>query len=639
MAGSGAQIIIKGIPSYDPLYVPLAAISDMQGGYTVPQAGKLGNSADNDISTNLATFPLITDLSAGWGARFFDPQAHAYYLPSVAGTGDGFTTGPLPWTLLPTAPLLPGCGWTTMSGAYAITNIDFYKNALWALDAKNKKALKLVAGAWTDQTAGLTKTPTDLFIRTDTQSDFLLVGQGAAGDGSFARRWDGAAWTNFQIGGVNTNAQHFELVNENLWYTTGNALREIVTAKGVEARAQRVGFANQPINKIVWFGQDIIVGKPEGIFVYSPNTRTVSLIQPSPTIDPLCGRFLTVHNGMCFFNVGESLYAWDGNAVRDQSFIVYEGNGAKPFYGGQCVDGWSDGRRLYLIFKVATNDVSPTYDYFLIIYTGSTGGFHPIFHLASTTNPSVEPGGMYLLSNKLYYSMSGNADGTAPAGYLDTNGEVPMLSGASAFAKGAIVLGLWDAQRPINQKWLKELHLKLVDRGTNKGKLKAYFKRPTDANWILIGETAAGTNDQIVMAMPTDTGAQAGVTGYAFWFKFELTNVDASPANVWYLDEAYVVGRIHYSPAFSTTFAVPLATDEAGGIVGTVRSSYDSARVLAGLKAGIDCAAALTLVHPDKGQFVGHLLPVQGGDIYVSAEADTGKPKMRQFRCAFLEAK
>lgn len=642
-----AKIRIDGIQSYgtwsnpDPytksLYVPLEDIQrDWNGTYQVHQAGKIGNDVVFDVSTNLITYPLVKDYSAGAFKKDYDRTARRYYLPSPYGTGDTLSNGPLCWTARPDAPIMCGCGWAENNGTYSFKEMDEYNGSVYAIDYVGKKVYKLVTGTWTNQaSAALTKTPTEMYNRTINGTDrTLVVGQGANGDGSKARKFDGSSWSDFAPAtpgglGFTGNAQHFTYVDNELWFTTGNQLVENVNTN---PHRPKVGDNSTAINRILWDGRYVIITKPEGVFYHDPTlgTNSVRPIILSSKNDPLNGQFLIMHNGMAWFNFNNRLYAFKGGTLMDRTFAVFEGAGVRPFYSGQVIGGYSAGDRMFIWFKV-NNGTS--YDYYLCVYTGDSGGFHPIFFINSATNPTNEPAAVLLNGNYLYYSISNDVSGNAKTGFIVTDGYVPIDDGSTHYTRNVAVTTGWvDFDREGVTKWFQKLLLTVRDQGTT-GSVTMWYKKWGDATWTLIGSTTAGSQDNFSLTIPAETGSQAGITANKVMFKVGLTNSSANPTNAWYADAILVVGVPTYNPAYHATIRAWLKSDLAES--GLVAPSV----LLDAIRGAMQQGQPVVLYHPDGNTFKGHIRPISGQmDVIDSYDRDAKKVKQRHLTFGFIEA-
>lgn len=724
MTQAASYLKIEGIPANSnvgwnggDLLIPITSAANLQGGYVSPVAGKVGNSAEQDLSVNLVTYPLALDYSAGFGMLNYTPDARRYYTPSPNGTGDTLSDGPVAWTLQANAPILPGANWTQQNPARTFLQFEQFISNLYAIDTQTNRLLRENAGTWQYYTgtawtttnkgasisayadngsglfrctsnahtlsngdvvsitgatgasapngvwtvsnvaantfdltastygagvsggtwkcdaAGLSTTPTEIYARATGAVRMLMLGQGTKDDTTTYARisLDGTTWSNFKQKGNDQNAQHFCATGKILWFSTGAWIYENVDA-GKQARSQMIGDANSPILGMVAAYDGITIAKKEGVFHWHINQDWVEEVYLANSRADLNGRLLLTHNQMVWFSANQALYAWDGSALRDQTFFSVEGNASHPFYHGHIVGGWSDGRKLFLTLRVTTQDTPAVYQYYVIIYTGAQGGYHPVFFVSSTTEPTgVESGAVILVNNKLYYAAARDSSQNDKIGYIKTNGEIPF----GAFTRNVgITTGWWNGSRPVHTKWLKELHIVLRDTGTAKGMVRAYYKKWGDTTWTLIGETSAGSNSNAILPIPSDN--QLGITGVLFQFKFVLSNVDTSPASAWYLREAYVIGRVYNEAVYNVAFSVPITSQDLNGITSNTRDDFNSVNTIAGLRAAIKYGGAVKLTHPDGSTYYGFV--TQNATDRITQFNSDGNVIDRMFQCAFIEA-
>lgn len=560
-----APYVLKftGISGYSPLSVPILNLdTDFRARYITPIAPKVGNS-DEDITVNLNTWALVKDLSAGAFRKFLNPGENHYYLPSPSGTGDTWTDDtvfPLGWTLRANEPLMCGCGHKAQNGDWAFKKMVEFDGGIYAIDEKNNKVFKDVAGTWTDQTAGLNGTyPTDIFA----SSSILYVGTNSGA----ARYYNGAAWNTFVSSHpAGADARCFTLAGTQdvgyvLWHSGTGATKHIVYENRAGGRFARMGNDLYPIESLEWFGTGapgIFATKRDGAYFFNPGTRVVSRVHDSQTRSRLNGRALCFFDNRVFYGMDGQLWSWTGaGAPRRESFAQFEGTGGDPFYSGDVIGLISDGPNLYALLKVTTSDSTVRYQYWLCICTGP-GEWHPVLLIngtvaAGTGLPSgaYEPGALLFDSNKLRYSAGNDVsnNGRAKTGYLHTDGIDPRSSGGASpsepYTKNvAIHLGWFDGGKRALAKVLKELRYTLYDRGTT-GKVKFYYRKWTDSSWTLIGESTTGTQDNTTLAIPTDNQLGITVNNY-FAIKVELTNTSATPAEAWWLSDLNVIGAAGY---------------------------------------------------------------------------------------------
>lgn len=604
-----------------PLFVPIRDLDqDWRAGYQLMQAGKVANSQD-DISTNLITWEMVKDLSAGAFKKFRDATQTRYYLPSPSGTGDTWaddTVYPLAWTLRPNEPLMCGAGVTAVNGAYAFKNIIQFTDSSgnpkpYAIDELNNRVFKYAAVAWTNTVAGLNGNyPTGIL----SSGVHLYVGT----DTGVARQFDGTTWSDFtDRGGSASAAQQFCLVGIAsaggtavgyvLWYSKTAQIFERVTG----GRQFTVGNDDNRVEGMLWFDNYIIVTKKDGAYRVYPDTGLTREIMFSASKNPLNGRTLVFHQSRAYFNMDGDFWSWDGTSKFRETPAEFEGTvtagvGAIPFYKGEVIGGHSDGAHLYIWYRVP---YGTSYQYYLMSKVGQIPGegWHTVLLITTSVTPGTglpsgayEPGAIFYANNDVHYSVANdNANnGRAKTGFLNTNGETPYLgtqgAGIDYYTKNvAVHLGWFDGGRRALTKFLKEVRFTLTDQagvGGN-GKVKFYYRKWNDTSWTLIGESTAGTQDNTTMAVPAETGAQLGITASNYFaLKAELTNAAGSPTVAWWLTDLDILGLPSYTPAQAGTFSAWLVDiDDPRPI--------DRITLRNNLEVGIKQAAPVTITYPD----------------------------------------
>lgn len=611
-----ALIQIDGITGTTaPVFVPIRDLDqDWRAGYQLMQAGKVANS-EQDISTNLITWEMIRDLSGGAFKEFRDGQQTRYFKPSPSGTGDTWAdnqTFPLPWTLRPNQPLMCGCALTLNNGAYAFKEMEEDNGALYAIDELNNRVYQYTGGAWVNDVAGLNGTyPTGILSGDlNTGQSVLYVGTNSG----TARRKVAGVWVDFlDRAGLASAAQQFVLVGIAssggsavgyvLWYSKDATIYEKVSG----GRQFAVGNPNFRAEGMLWFDNYIIVTKRDGAYRCYPDSGLVRPIMDSASKNSLNGRCLIFHNDRAYFNMDGDFWSWDGTSKFRETPAEFEGSGAIPFYKGEVVGAHSDGAHLYIWYRVPSGS---SYHYYLMSKLGQIPGegWHPIFLVTTSIAPKTglptgayEPGAIFYDNAALHYSISNDntSNGRGKTGFLNTNGETPYLGAGSYTANVAAHLGWFDGGRKSLTKFLKELRFTLRDQaGTGGGgKAKFYYRKWNDTAWTLIGESAAGTQDNTTMAIPAETGAQLGITASNYFaLKAELTNTAGSPAVAWWLSDMYLLGLPSYTPTQAGQFSAWLVDlDDPRPI--------DRLTLRANLEAGIRQAAPVTLTYPNGAQY------------------------------------
>lgn len=531
--------------------------------------------------------------------------------------------------------VVSGSSLSALNGAWTVTRID---DNTFDLQASTYGAGSIGTVTWVCDAAQLTKTPTEITVKVNANNSVLLVGQGASGDSSVVRTSsNGTTWSNWTVGGVAVNGQHFAQVDDRIWYSTGAQLCEGVPASKSPLQPY-IGDVNNPILGVAQGDKFLLATKADGAYrVWRDSAAHQRQLVSSVGGDTDNGRFIQEYSGSLWFSLNGMLYEYDGTTVLRHPIYVIDGNATQPFYGGMVIAGWAAGRILFLLYKVTTATATVSYNYYLLAYDGAAGGFHNLYYYTSTTDEAPDTGAVALCASKVYYSIGNDASNQSRTGYLrtDASGTVPQGDSTNPWTKNvALAFGRWDGGNPNVDKWLWKLAVALEDNssGNNKGKVKAYYKKKWGDAWTVIAESAAGTSDYVELTIPAETGLQAGIVCKTCYFKVELTNVDTSPTSAWYVKSVHVVGWRRYTPAYACSFNVNLdMVDNVEGI-----AEFNSKAVLAALKAGIAQSAPVTLTTPDGSSYLGQLEPLDSGDIMQSADED-GKPQQRIFRVSFLQ--
>lgn len=492
-------------------------------------------------------------------------------------------------------------------------------------------------GTWADtysDAAVLQGLPTELFAKGDTNTQQLMVGVTSGTPTTYARKTtNGTTWSNFQHdGSTNTTAQHFTQVGRRVWYTDANQLKEALGSTTGTARTARVGDKATDIKRIIHYSNKILISKREGWFEYDPRDRVPAMIYDAPKKNARNGDALVLHSGSAWCNFDDNWVEYDLSNVQEHIIQYVDGTGRYPFYQPTVIGSMSDGKHLYLILKVVTDEGTPNYNYYLTIYTGRAGGYHPVFLVTSTTSPTYEAQGVYWYNNQLFYSMGNDSSTNAYTGYIATDGEFPFKKTGDSFTENtALDLGEIDLGRPSISKYWHELIYSLVDRGST-GKVKFYYRLPTDSSWTAIGESSTGTQYNSTMAFPTLNGSVQGLSGGNIRIKVELTNTSSTPTQAWYLTDLHVVARPVYPISYQCTFVAWLKDD-----LDSPRN-YNKDELLDALIGGINQNQVVQLTDPFDKTYQGFLLPEPGGLKINDYDTDAATYDDAYFRVLFVEA-
>lgn len=621
MSSVPLEITITGIQGNDsqggalsPLYIPIEAESDYSFGFAQPTADKIGNDPETDVFVLLSNWALIgkDGLIQGAWKKDKDLNTATYDEPMYTKATSSTLVQPLAWTLNKNAPLMPGCGLVEANGSYAFSQFVRFKddtnNRLYALDVKSNKVYYDNAGTWTDTSASGSGNVTELKLygKNDTNKR-LYLGR----DSGNAYYYNGTAWNDASYA-----AQHFLQVGKNWFYADGNRLKKDATS--ANALDIRIGYKQHDIAALEWFNTHIVVGKPEGLWVVDPVSKIAQDIITFPNQDADNCRFVVLHNGSLFFPGGEILYELTSgfDLIRHRP-ATFDGWSAKTFVGGKVVWAHSDGNILWLCYKVTTQT---TYDYFLIAYTGASGGFHPV-HVVSVlqaNDPAYTAGGIFFLNNKLYYSF-----GNDKTGYLLTDGTQPLCDTGSGvyFTKNVgLWLGWFDVNRDFASKWFKQLRVSLGDYGGT-GQLRAYYKKWTDTSAMTFPSDVTGAQDNASMTPTAEGSNVAGFTTTKVNVGLELRNTAASPASAWYLKRAHLVGSVTYTRGYLASFSALLDFDNKTEHRVSGRT-YNAQRIFEGLLAAYSQAAPVIVTLPNSITFTGRLETGANGVQIIDARKD-----------------
>jgi hypothetical protein len=631
-----AYVTITGINGYSPLKVPIAEETDIRGGLMEPTSPKISNDPNVDVQVNLSTFPLFVDLSNGAWARFHDPNAHRYNEPVfTAGT-----TTPLAWTASPEMGIAPGCANIDQSGAFAFKQIISFNGSYYGLDIKNNKVWKNNGGltdTWTDTGCPAAGNYTELALNPASTRMYVGCTSGNA------YYYNGTSWSD-----AGYRATHYCAVGKDWFYSTiaSGTFFKLIQDTPTSPATVNVGLPNTAINAILHYQNRILIAKPEGVFEWNPNSKNRAE-QIFFSLDQNVNncRFLTLHGGSVYFNSGEGFFEYDGRSVLSKNFALFEGKPTRAFYGGMVTNAYSDGRNLWLVFQVTTED--GYYNTFLVLWSGRTNGFHPIFVNSSATNPAWASGSgawrlasaVWFDSQKVRYSIGYASASGSKTGILLTDGEVPMaVDSTYPYTWNVGITAGWaDFGRDWVDKWLKGVRISTRDlySGTQVATFTVYYKKWTDTAWTLLG-SVVGTQDNA--AILDSTTPVPGFTTTKLDTKIVLTNAGTASqrSNAAWVQSLHWMGTVEYTQAFHATITTTLdmendlesATDE---------TVFNGATILAGLRAGIAQTSPVQLTMPDGQSYIGRLGPAGMGDIIDTIDRQTGLPRDRRFAFVFTE--
>lgn len=636
MTTTRVEIVIDGIPATGnwgggSLFVPIEKESDISAGFLEPISPKISNDPAVDVSVNLSTFPLIIDLSSGAWQKFADPNSHKYFQPLFTLGADS----PLAWTSNPEAPIMPGCGWQAENGAYAFGQFFQFRNAstlaLYGLDVKNNKVFKYTAGAygsagsWADTSATGTGTYTELNQNAKSGSTSNMLLGCSTGN---AKTYDGSSWADFGFA-----AQHFAPAVNRLFYSAANK----VSQQGNTKFGVFIGYSYTKINSLAYYQNMIYVGKPEGIFVLDPASQLSQLLIGFKNIDLNNALFLTVHGASLFFSAGEAFYEFDGHTIFNRNFAQFDGAATRAFYGGKVLNAYSDGRNLWLVFQVKTQDSPAYYNTFIVVKNGRTGGYSPIFVTSSTTNPAYIASGVWWENNLTHYSL-----GNDKTGQLLNDTVVPMAVDSTApYTWGVgITTGWLECSRDWVAKWFKGIRITTKDLGTLATFALSYQKWNDSAMTAFPSEVSSQVDNTLVQ--PTAEGTPPNNIGGFVTSKVNtqivLNNAGTASqkSKAAWVQSLHWVGLPVYSVAFQFTAQALLDFLNPEDRVDSARS-YNAAAILDALKAGIAQYTAVKVTMPDTKTYVGTLLPAPQGDILSIINVDTAQPRIRKFSFQFRE--
>jgi hypothetical protein len=492
---------------------------------------------------------------------------------------------------------------------------------------------KTTDGTWKCDASGILGTPTELINIQEGGSGYLYVGQTTPG---LARRsstadTSAAVWANWS----SITAQHFAFVNKDIYYSTTSVVKNDATTVNY-----KVGDPNTYINRMEWYSNYLVITKPEGVWVLLPQQDSLQRIATFRTRDEDNGKVLIIHNSNIYWNADENWFKWDGYNDPEQEIGKLDGNDNRMFYRGYVRAAHSDGQNLFLIWRVDTEETTPYHNDFIVVQSGKTLGYHPIFVASSnTTEPSNYVGGLLLAGKKLYYSCGTSS--TAKTGFLLTDGKIPISSTTYPYTWGVgVVTGWFDAGRETLPKWHKEVMVSTVDMSaTNLAVLTLRYQKWGDSAYTLYPTTPNGTNEAVVMTPTAETGLQAGYTANKVRWKLILNNSGTATerSKMFYVRSFHAVGRIKYK--FARAFSVRVWLNYNGFDVNrTNRRKYNAVTLYAGLQALLDQTAPVT-VTLNGVSFLMTALPNQAGMPILQVDDSTGRAEKQYFSLTFRQEK
>lgn len=653
MSKAGLEVKIEGIltpigetvAALDPLYLPLEQETDLRPNYVETTSPKVGSDPNVDIYTNMAEYPVLLNLEGGAFNEYFDVNTRKYFEPYHSRPSSGAQTTmvrPLLWTLDPNNPLMVGCEHVTTEGASQIFDQYIrFKNKLYALDKTNNKIWKLPAygSAWTDITPTSMGTASQLFV--DGKATKLFIGTESAKSwyttNSNPSSGDWTQVTSSPIGSV------FVQYGNDVYYVNavggnGYAVMRRNVSDVKKQNAQFIGDASKNVNTILWADRFIVLGKPEGAYVFDPRLKQGGQLplQPFVNRDSENGSVLFLHGReVCFASV-DDFYLWnlDSGALLTANIARFTGYGARPFINGRVLAGMSDGRNMYLVYMLLNDDGSGNTitDYYLLIGNGQD--WHPVLAVSVWGTGSTHAAVWYD-NNRLWYSMGGKS------GYLRTDGKVPIATTAFTYSTDAAPIGIttgWiDAGRDWLDKWWKELRISLRDRGT-KGTVKVSYQTwgTAPATWTTIG-TLQGNQDNTALAFPAGAVGISTVVTSKINLLFELRKADGTEnTTAHYLASAHLVGMPFYEPAFQCGVVGYFDTEDMENKING--RNYNAASVEASILYAQAQIKPVKITLPDGKYFYGSILPGGSGMEILDVSRDSGKPRRYKYGFVFREA-
>jgi hypothetical protein len=468
-------------------------------------------------------------------------------------------------------------------------------------------------GTWKRDAVGILGSPTEILSYQTGGTLGLLVGQ-TDENGGLARRSTNAegaspTWTNLTVSGSPVAAQHFALVNADLYYSDGYIVKNTVTGK-----SWKVGNPDTDVSRMLWWHNYLIITKPEGVWALLPDKNSLQNIQEFHNKSEHNGKVLIIHNESAYWNAGENWFRWDGFTAPNQQIATFDGDVNRVAYHGHVRGAMSDGKNLYLVYRVTT-EASPRYfNDFIVVQTTKTLGYHPIFVASSTTTePTYYVGGVFFHESKIRYSLGTAA--TSVTGYLMTDGDVPKSgTGKPYIWDVGITTGMVDMQRSGNEKWIKENLISTYDVGAvGTGFARVAYRTWEDGTTFTAYPTAqdiTGTNDRITVTPTAESNMQAGFLATKVEWKILLKNSGSATQkeSAFYVRSFHAVWSVFYRPALLITARVPYSK---GGVSinANNRRNITGTELLQGLKAGMIQNRPVTVTLPNGMQALMQILP------------------------------
>lgn len=637
------------ITAPDPLYVPLEQESDLRQTFVETTSPKVGTDPNVDIYSNLATYPVLLNLEGGAFNEYFDANARKYFEPYHARPSSGAQTTivqPLLWTLDPNNPLMVGCeNDTSNGGTQTFDQIIRYQTRLFALDKTNNKIWKLPNpnGTWTDITPTSMGTATQLYV--NGRGSTLMIGteSNKSWKTAVANPTSGS-WTQITTTPI---GNLFVTYGNDIYYVTqvsssGYALIKKNTSNVKQQNPQYIGDATKNANTILWADRYILIGKPEGIYVYEPRMTQGAQqpLQPFVNVDDENGSVLFLHGRQVCFSSVDDFYMWnlDSGTLLPTNIARFTGYGSRPFINGRVLAGTSDGRNIYLVYKILNDDGSGNTisDYYLLIGNGQD--WHPVLVVSYWGDGSTHAAVWYD-DNRLIYSMGGKS------GYLLTDGKVPMADSLFTYSTDAAPVGIttgWiDAGRDWLDKWWKELRISLRDRGT-KGVVKVSYQLwgTAPGTWTTIGTLQGNQDNTALEFLEQDETPDLGISDVVsskINLLFELRKADGTEnTTAHYLASAHLVGMPFYAPAYQASFVGYFDTN---GLENKHSGrAYNAETVEASIRYAQAQPEPVKITMPDEKAYYGTILPGSSGLEILDIDRQTGTPRRYKYGILFREA-
>jgi hypothetical protein len=473
-------------------------------------------------------------------------------------------------------------------------------------------------GTWKRDAVGILGSPTSLLSYQTGGVLGLLVGQ-TDENGGLARRSTNAegaspTWTNLVVDGAPVAAQQFALVNADLYYSDGYNVKNSVTGK-----SWKVGNPDADVSRMLWWHNYLIITKPEGVWVLIPDKNSLQNIQEFHNKSEHNGKVLIIHNESAYWNAGENWFRWDGFTAPPQDIATFDGDVNRVAYHGHVRGAMSDGKNLYLVYRVTT-EASPRYfNDFILVQPTKSLGYHPVFVASSTTTePAYYVGGVFFHESKIRYSLGTAA--TSVTGYLMTDGDVPKSGTGKPYVWDVgITTGMVDMQRSGNEKWIRENLISTLDKKEmDTGVASTGFARVAYRTWedgstftaYPTSQDITGTRDRHVITPTAESNMQAGFLATKVEWKILLKNSGnaTDKENMFYVRSFHAVWSVFYRPALLITARVPYSK---GGVSinANNRRNITGTELLQGLKAGMIQNRPVTVTLPNGMQALMQILP------------------------------